>query len=190
MYISIQTTDGPFRFPADCTGWTLLFYYGGDFQPVIATELMGLAELQGELRQNDCRILAVSADTVAVHLAFLENLSRHRGHARIEFPLGSDTGGGLQKALQLDPAKKYIWLLAPGGRAEAHFSYPHQTGANFTEVLRTLLALQTQRPTPYGWVPEAPTLALPPTTRKEMDHYMNEQEKEGKICVDWYICYE
>lgn len=190
MCFSIETTEGLFRFPADCTGWTLLFYYGGDFQPVAATELMGLAELQWELRQNDCRILAVSADTVPVHLAFLENLDRHRGSARIEFPLGSDPQGILRSALQLDAGKKYIWLLAPGGAPEAHFSYPHQTGANFTEVLRTLLALRTQKPTPYGWVPGAHTLALPPETSSESRHFLHCKEQEGAIGIDWYLCFE
>lgn len=186
----INTTEGAFRYPEDCTGWTLLFYYSGDFLPVSATELWGLAELQSELQQNHCRILCISEDRLAVHLAFLENLSRHRGNPPIRFPLGEDAGGALRQQLQLDPDKKYIWLLSPGGAAEAHFSYPHQAGANFTEVLRTLLALQTGKPTPYGWVPGAPALALPPATQAESRHFMQEQEKAGGIAVDWYICYE
>ena len=185
--LSFETTDGPRRYPADFNGhWTLLFYYAGDFLPVSATELWGLAELQSKLSYNRCRILCISRDSVAVHLAFLENLGRHR-QAPITFPLGT---GDLQEALQLDPDQKYIWLLDPCGRSRAHFSYPLEVGANFTEVLRTLLALQTGKTTPCNWVPGEWALALPPTAHRELAYYMPAQEREGKLCVDWYLCYE
>ncbi len=191
MRFNIETTDGRRRYPEDFrTGWTLLFYYSGDFLPVSATELLGLGELAAEFHNNNCGILCLSRDSVPVHLAFLENLSRHRTGAEIQFPLGADPQGTLCRDLQLDPEKKYIWLLAPGGAPKVHFSYPHHIGANFTEVLRTLLALQTDRPTPYGWVPGAQTLALPPATWDESRHFMTAHEREGGIAVDWYLCYE
>lgn len=171
---SMPTTEG--NFPLPHRGWLLLFHYPGDFLPVSATELLALAELQGEFRRHRCAILALSRDSIAVHLAFLENLRRHRG-TPIRFPLG--TGAG----------RKSVTLLKDGV-PRAQFFYPPEIGVNFTEVLRTLLALQTGKSTPCGWVPETDTLALPPATRKEQEHYMTEQEKAGKICVDWYICYE
>ncbi|MBQ8895102.1 MAG: redoxin domain-containing protein [Clostridia bacterium] len=175
MAFSIETTEGSFSLPAE--GWLLLFFYAGDFLPVSATELMGLAELQGDLLRQGCRILCLSSDSRAVHLAFLENLRRHRG-TPICFPLGTA------------PVTEKSILLLHEGELMAQFTYPPQVGVNFTEVYRTLLALKTGRSTPCGWVPGANTLALPPATRGEMDHYMKEQEKEGRICVDWYICFE
>lgn len=190
MFFELSTTEGPRRYPADFqNNWTLLFYYAGDFQPVSATELLGLAELSHEFRQSGCAILCISPDSIPVHLAFLENLSRHRAPA-VTFPLGSDLEGALRKELQLDPGKKYIWLLSPGGAPQALFSYPHETGANFTEVLRTLLALRLQKPTPYGWVPGAAALCLPPTTRAESRHFLAAMEREGAIGIDWYLCFE
>ena len=171
---SISTTEGAFSMPRK--GWLLLFHYAGDFLPVSATELMGLAEMQEEFQRQGCRILCLSPESLAVHLAFLENLRRHRG-IPIRFPLGTGMG------------RKSVALLKDGV-PQAQFFYPAEVGVNFTEVLRTLLALQTGKPTPCGWVPETDTLALPPATRKEQEHYMMEQEKVGKICVDWYICYE
>ena len=195
MEFTIQTTEGAVCYPADFQkGWTLLFYYAGDFLPVSATELLGLAELQPEFSANGCGLLAVSGDSIPVHLAFLETLNRYRLDDRpycpVAYPLGSDPAQSLPAALGLEPGKKYLWLLAPGGAAKAHFSYPHETGANFTEVLRTLLALQTGKPTPYGWVPGAAALALPPATRNESRHFMDACEREGKICIDWYLCFE
>jgi peroxiredoxin (alkyl hydroperoxide reductase subunit C) len=75
MFFTLSTTDGLRRYPADFQNrWTLLFYYAGDFLPVSATELWGLAELSGDFRQKGCEILCISPDSVAVHLAFLENL--------------------------------------------------------------------------------------------------------------------
>lgn len=187
MELYIDTTEGPLQYPRDFKGhWTLLFYYSGDFLPVSATELMGLAELQSDFRQQDCTLLPISNDRIAVHLAFLESLDRHRKHP-IRFPLGS---GDLTDSLQLDPAKKYIWLLSPDGHPQAHFSYPHTIGANFTEVFRTLCALRSGKITPCGWVPGEAVLSPPPTLRWEIPIYMKSQEQAGKIATDWYLCYE
>ncbi len=187
MEFCFETTDGRRQYPADFDRlWTLLFYYSGDFLPVSATELLGLAELQEEFALQGCRLLCVSADSVAVHLAFLENLDRHR-KTPLRFPLGT---ADLQQVMDLDPDKKYIWLLAPGGRAMAHFSYPHRVGVNFTEILRTLRALKQPHPTPYGWVPGAQRLLPPPGTRDEARHFMHAQEQAGHIAVDWYLCFE
>ncbi len=194
MVFELNTTDGVRRYPADFQkDWTLLFYYSGDFQPVTATELLGLAAMQAELSVNGCGILCISGDTVPVHLAFLETLGRYRlgtSPVAIRFPLGHDPDGTLRRELKLDPAKKYIWLLAPGGEPKALFSYSHSVGANFTEVLRTLLAMQTEKLTPYGWVPGEHTLCLPPATRNESRHFLAAKEKEGAIGIDWYLCFE
>ncbi|PWM39430.1 MAG: hypothetical protein DBX52_04930 [Clostridiales bacterium] len=195
MQFQLQTTDGPRSYPNDFQErWTLLFYYSGDFLPVTATELMGLSTLQHDFYSNHCDILCISTDSIPVHLAFLETLSHYRIEEQepvpIAFPLASDETGALRDALQLSSDQKYIWLLAPGGAPKAHFSYLHQTGANFTEVLRTLLALQTGKPTPYGWVPGAHALLPPPVTRGESIHHMNHSEKAGHYCIDWYLCFD
>lgn len=190
MFFTLQTTEGLCRYPADFQkDWFLLFYYAGDFKPVSATELLGLAELSGEFARNQCRILCISPDSVAVHLAFLETLSRYRSPA-VTFPLGEDPDGSLRQTLQLPDGQKVLWLLAPGGRPQAQFSYPHETGVNFTEALRTLLALRTGRPTPHAWVPGDSTLALPPSTRGESRHFLAAKEREGAIGIDWYLCFE
>lgn len=190
MIFTFQTTEGIVQYPKDFQDrWTLLFYYDGDFQPVAATELCELASLQGEFRRHDCEILCISPDSVAVHLAFIENLSRHRA-PQIAFPLAGDPEGAWRRAQQLDTAKKYLWLLSPDAVPRALFSYPHTVGANFTEALRTLLALQTEKLTPSGWVPGASPLALPPATRGEARHFLSSKEKEGAIGIDWYLCYE
>lgn len=190
MFFTLQTTEGTIRYPFDFQkSWTLLFYYEGDFTPVAATELWELAKLQGTLERQGCGILCISPDSIPTHLAFLENLNRHKTPA-VTFPLGSDPEGALRRRLQLETSKKYLWLLSPQGETQATFSYPHTVGANFTEALRTLLALQTEKHTPCGWVPGASSLALPPATRKESLHFLTEKEKEGAIGIDWYVCFE
>ncbi|MBQ7936765.1 MAG: redoxin domain-containing protein [Clostridia bacterium] len=194
MEFHLETTEGPLRYPKDFQGrWTLLFYYSGDFLPVSATELLELAALQETFKENGCQILCISEDRLSVHLAFLETLSRYRLGTRIfppiQFPLGCDLYGQLRAQMGLSDGKKYLWLLAPDGAPQAHFSYPAEIGVNFTEPLRTLLALQTCRPTPCNWVPEEYPLLPPPSTRKESYHYMQKQEQAGNLCIDWYLCF-
>lgn len=195
MQFQLQTTEGVRSYPKDFEDrWTLLYYYAGDFLPVSATELMGLAGVQREFAVNRCDVLAVSADALPVHLAFLETLSRYRLEdtppVPITFPLAADPGGDLRELLQLEEGKKYIWLLSPGGVPQAHFSYPDDVGVNFTEVLRTLLALQTERPTPYAWVPGALVLLPPPQTREQSQRHETHAERCGHTCIDWYLCFE
>ncbi|MBQ7095874.1 MAG: redoxin domain-containing protein [Clostridia bacterium] len=191
MNFTLQTTNGPFRYPEDLENlWTVLFYYGKDFTPVAATELAALAALQEEFARHQGRILAIGPDSLSAHLAFLDSLARYRFEQRptppIAFPLATEEG---LPFLPL-PDRKYIWLLSPAGEMMAHFSYPADTGVNFTEVLRTLIALQQDRPTPHAWVPEAPTLLPPPATREEQITHINRIESAGNYCIDWYICFE
>lgn len=189
----IQTTEGPLRFPADFPRWALIFYYSGDFLPVSATELLALAQLRHTFEKKQCDLLCISADRIASHLAFLKTLNRYRlaeYPTPVTFPLGEDPEGALRRDWKLSPHQKYLWIFAPGGVPKAQFTYPAEVGANFTEALRTLLALQLGKPTPCGWVPEAYPLALPPQTRAESDCFMNAAEKEGGIAIDWYLSFD
>ncbi len=178
--MELQTSLGPRRVPEEFgRQWAVIFFYGGDFLPVSTTELQQLAGLQSEFAARGVQLMAVSRDALPVHLAYLEHLSRHPG-PEIKFPLGTLPGS----------ARKMILILAPGGEQKALFHYPDDTGVNFTEVLRTLAALQTGRPTPAGWVPGAGTLLPPPETREQSQLFMQESERKGHICIDWYLCYE
>lgn len=195
MEITLQTTEGPLSFPAGMMGrWTLLFYYGSDFSPVAATELLALSALKEDFDRAGAKILAVGSDSIASHLAFSAALERYRLEAAppspIAFPIAYDEGGALQEMLGLSPQNKYLWLISPEGEAKAMHSYPLDTGANFTESLRTLLALQTERPTPHGWTPGAHALLPPPQTQKERISHMDRSEQQGGYCIDWYICFE
>ena len=74
----LSTTEGAVQFPADFPRWTLVFYYGGDFSPVSATELMALAQMKHTFEKKQCDLLCISADRIASHLAFIKTLNRYR----------------------------------------------------------------------------------------------------------------
>ena len=191
MNFSFRTTEGTFRLPQDLRAcWGLLFYYGGDFLGVSATELMALFSMAGEFARLDCRILAISGDSVAVHLAFLDTLHRYRWEGGIPVPLGWDEGLDFRREMGLDPHKKYLWLMKPGGEVAACFCYPLEVGVQFHEIHRTLLALQKNRPTPADWVPGASLLCPPPQTREDSREFMQKTEAQGGIAMDWYLGYE
>ncbi len=178
--MQLQTTLGLRRFPEEFGNqWAVVFFYTGDFLPVSTTELQQLAGLQSEFGARNAQLLALSTDSLATHLAYLENLSRHPG-PELKFPLGTWP----------EQLPKTILILGPDGAPKSLFQYPPETGVNFTEVLRTLAALQTGRPTPAGWVPGAGTLLPPPETREQSQLFMQEAERQGHICIDWYLCFE
>lgn len=195
MEITLQTTEGPIPFPEGIKGqWTLLFYYGNDFSPVAATELLALSALKGDFDQAGAQILAIGGDSIPSHLAFSAAMERYRLEsapaAPISFPLGYDENGAFGRMMGLSPQNKYLWILSPEGQIKALTSYPLETGANFTESLRTLLALQTNQPTPHGWTPGAHALLPPPITQEERINHMNLSEQQGGYCIDWYLCFE
>lgn len=195
MELTLQTTEGPLSFPEDLKGrWALLFYYGNDFSPVAATELLALSALKADFDRAGAKILAIGPDSIPSHLAFSAALERYRLEADpatpITFPLALDEGGHFRELMGLSSQNKYLWLISPEGEAKAIFSYPLETGANFTESLRALLAFQTDRPTPHGWTPGAHALLPPPMTQDERISHMDRSEQMGGYCIDWYLCFE
>ena len=195
MDLTLQTTEGPLSLPDAIRGqWNLLFYYGSDFSPVAATELMALSAMKEDFSKAGATLLAIGSDSIPSHLAFSADLERYRPKtapaAPLRVPLAFDEGGSFAKQMGLSPKNKYLWLISPEGAIMAAFAYPLETGVNFTEILRTLLALQTKNPTPHGWVPGSHTLLPPPHTQRERISNMERRERQGGYCIDWYLCFE
>ncbi|MHC5542296.1 redoxin domain-containing protein, partial [Singulisphaera rosea] len=58
---------------ADYRGrWVALVFYPRDFSLVCPTELTGLGARVDEFRRQDCELLGISSDPVAIHRQWLE----------------------------------------------------------------------------------------------------------------------
>src|SRR5262249_8973951 len=72
--------------------WQVFFFYPKDFTFVCPTEIAGFAKLDGEFRERDAQVYAVSTDSEFVHLAWRKD---HESLRELPFPMLSDLGRDL-----------------------------------------------------------------------------------------------
>lgn len=162
-----QSTNGIINFPGDYgKKWKILFSHPQDFTPVCSSEILELANLQGEFDKLGVKLVVVSTDPVETHTEWkkaLEGLDyKGRPNAKIKFPLVDDD--------KLVVAKKYgmihsstnttrdvrgVFIINPNDKISAIFFYPMRVGRNTDELLRIVTALQVTAKggvaTPVDW---------------------------------------
>src|ERR1700722_14302727 len=67
--------------------WLVVFSYPKDFTFVCPTEIKGFAELNGQFKDRDAQVLALSTDSEFVHLAWRQS---HEDLKNLPFPMLSD----------------------------------------------------------------------------------------------------
>jgi len=168
---SAETTRGSIRLHDWIgDGWAILFSHPKDFTPVCTTELGYMAALQPEFEKRNCRIVGLSADSVANHLEWMRDIESSQGHA-VNYPMIGDADLSIAKSYGMLPAEaqpgartavdnatvRSVIVIGPDKKIKATISYPMSTGRNLDEVLRLLDSLQlTARhtvATPVNWRP-------------------------------------
>src|SRR6201991_5320111 len=76
--------------------WKLVFFYPKDFTFVCPTEIKGFGDLDKQLADRDCQVLAASTDSEFVHLAWRKD---HKDLRDLPFPMLADTAKRLSSAL-------------------------------------------------------------------------------------------
>lgn len=191
--VTLQSTGGQLNFPPD--SWTVLHIYEGDFLPVSATEILALNSSAPKFAAHGAKIYAVSADSIATHLAWILSLRNQNKEGKtIDIELISDRYGNLLESFGMDrPLQSGTMIIDPDGIVRAYHKHTSSTGINVTEIERELIALQTafaqSALTPSGWTPGEDLLSLPPQTKQDALFGAGKNEQNGGYCLDWYICY-
>ena len=103
------STNGQIEFPKNNGLWTVLYIYEGDFSPTSATDILALQRALPKFLAHDSQIFAMSADSVASHLAWIMSLKNHDKNARpIEIELISDRFGKIANEFGIKVDKKKI----------------------------------------------------------------------------------
>ncbi len=168
-----QTTAGTIDFHEWIgDGWAVLFSHPKDFTPVCTTELGYMAGLSGEFARRNCKIIAVSVDTVDDHKVWLGDIETVGGHA-VDYPLIGDPELEVAKLYDMLPEDsgataagrtpadnatvRSVFLIGPDKRIKAMLIYPMSSGRNFDEILRLLDSVQltatSKVATPANWNP-------------------------------------
>jgi peroxiredoxin (alkyl hydroperoxide reductase subunit C) len=77
--------------------WLVLFFYHLDFGYISPSELLELETRRKELEMMNCKILAVSSDSVVVHEQFVSINPGFGGVHGIKFPLMEDKNSSISK---------------------------------------------------------------------------------------------
>ena len=167
-----DTTQGVLSFHDWKEGaWAVLFSHPADFTPVCTTELGRTAALSGEFAARNAKPIAVSVDSVEDHLRWVPDIAEVAG-VDVDFPIIADEDRAVSQAYDMiHPGEgdtstvRSVFLIDPSNTVRLTITYPKSVGRNFTEILRTLDALQaTDRApisTPAEWVPGDRVIVAP-----------------------------
>lgn len=191
---STQTTTGDLSLHAYLgDGWGLLFSHPKDFTPVCTTELGTVAKLLPKFEERNCKVLALSVDSVEDHQAWILDINRTQG-TEVTYPIIADVNrevaqlyGMIHPEADSTLTVRSVFFIGPDKKIKATLTYPASTGRNFDELLRVLDSLQLtadyQVATPANWqdgdecivVPSIPTTEIPekfPKGHKEITPYL------------------
>jgi thioredoxin-dependent peroxiredoxin len=166
-----DTTQSRIRFH-DWVGdaWAVLFSHPKDFTPVCTTELGYMARIKPEFDRRGVKIIGVSVDPIAQHLAWANDIKETQGFAP-NYPIIGDGDlriaklyGMLPAAASGDPSERTpadnqtvrnVFVIGPDKKIKLILVYPMTTGRNFDEVLRVIDSLQLTSKhkvaTPVNW---------------------------------------
>ena len=167
-----DSTAGTIRFHEWIgTSWCILFSHPKDFTPVCTTELGTVARLMGEFKKRNCKVLALSVDSVADHKRWILDIEQTQG-VTVDFPIIGDTEreiaglyGMIHPAASDTFTVRSVFIIDPARKIRATLTYPAPTGRNFDEILRVIDALQLTDKhsvaTPVNWQPGGDCIILP-----------------------------
>lgn len=142
-------------------GWGVLFSHPADYTPVCTTELGRTSQLAEEFAKRNTKVLALSVDSVASHLNWIQDINRTQNTV-VEFPIIADENkevAGLYGMIHPLASETFtvrsLFIIGPDKKIKLTITYPASTGRNFTEILRVIDSLQLTAnysvATPVDW---------------------------------------
>lgn len=167
-------------------GWAILFSHPKDFTPVCTTELGSVARLLPEFQKRGCKVIGLSIDSVADHLAWSKDIEETQGVAP-NYPIIGDTdlsvarlydmihpnasGRASERSAADNATVRSVFVIGPDKCVKATLTYPMSSGRNFDEVLRLLdscqLTARHQVATPANWKPGEDVIIVPSVSDEE-----------------------
>ncbi|PIK57285.1 peroxiredoxin-6, partial [Apostichopus japonicus] len=156
--------------------WAILFSHPADFTPVCTTELGRAARLVPEFEKRNCKLIALSCDSVDSHLGWITDIKATASVDKFPYPIIADEKRELAvKFGMLDPDEvdkaglpltaRCVFIVGPDKKLKLSILYPATTGRNFDEIIRVLDSLQLTATkkvaTPADWKAGGDCMVLP-----------------------------
>jgi peroxiredoxin (alkyl hydroperoxide reductase subunit C) len=138
--------------------WVVLYFYPKDDTAVCESENLAFRSVIAEFERLDVQVLAASVDSVSDHRAW-----RDRQLGPLPFPWIGDEQKNLARTygvLHEDTglALRATFIVNPDGVLKYISVHDLATGRSTLDILRTLNALASGKPTQCNWRPGEPTL--------------------------------
>jgi alkyl hydroperoxide reductase subunit AhpC len=184
---SAETSQGRIEFHQWIgDAWAMLFSHPKDFTSVCTTELGYMAGLEPEFARRNCKIIALSVDSVTSHSKWAVDIEETQGH-KIGYPMIGDADLKVAKLYNMLPADagdtsenrtaatnaavRTVFIIGPDKKVKLMLAYPMSTGRNFHELLRALDSIQLTAShkvaTPANWQPGDDVIILPTVSEDE-----------------------
>lgn len=180
-----QTTNGEICFPQDYVGrWVVLFSHPMDFTPVCTTEFLSFQSLIQEFQKINTSLIGLSVGAISSHLAWFRSIYnevkfKDWKNVEITFPVIADIDLKISKLYGMihpetseTKTVRAVFIIDPHGIIRTILYYPQTVGRNIKEILRILIALQTNDmfnlSAPADWMPGDPVIESSPQTTKDM----------------------
>ena len=134
-----RSTQGPVALDDFRGHWLLLFSHPADFTPVCTSEFIAMARAADAFARLDCRLLALSIDSLYAHLAWAKAIESEF-KVKIPFPIVEDPSMAVAKAYGMldegaaDTATvRASFFIDPTGIIRAMTWYPMNVGRSVDE---------------------------------------------------------
>lgn len=159
------------------SSWGILFSHPKDFTPVCTTELGRASALVGDFGKRNCKLLAVSVDSVADHHEWIKDIEETQS-VKQAFPILGDADRKVATLYDMihpeandTLAVRSVFFIDPNKKIRTIITYPASTGRNFAEILRVLDSLQLtdnhKVATPVDWKDGDDVVIVPSLTDKD-----------------------
>ena len=200
-----KTTNGLVSFPDDFIGhWIVFFSHPMDFTPVCTTEFVSFQSLLKDFQKLNTEIVGLSTGAISSHLAWFRSIYNEINfndwkNVEITFPLIADLDLKISKLYGMihpntsdTTTVRALFIIDPKGIIRTILYYPQTTGRNIKEILRILIALQTNDAfrvsTPADWEPGLPVIEPSPQTTKDLNKRIATKSK-GINIQSWYLAF-
>ncbi|MED7789469.1 peroxiredoxin [Francisella sp. 19X1-34] len=141
--------------------WCVLFSHPKDFTPVCTTELGMAAKLKPKFEKLNCKIIALSVDTVEEHNEWIKDINETQNTA-VKYPIIEDSSRKVSTLYDMIHPKasdtltvRSVFVIDPDKKIRLTLTYPASIGRNFNEILRVIDSLQLtdkySLATPVNW---------------------------------------
>ncbi len=157
-----MTTEGELNFH-DWIGdkWAILFSHPKDFTPVCTTELGTVAKMKDQFDNRNCKVMALSVDSVEDHHEWVKDINETQG-TTVNYPIVADTDRKVADLYDMIHPNalntltvRSVFVIGPDKKVKLTLTYPAATGRNFDEILRVVDSVQLTAnhmvATPANW---------------------------------------